>query len=193
MFRLTLLLAFIGFVLAGFLTASEKKAVMNDHDENMPDTLMIDQVMIEKGEKVSLAVSFFNDEELAALTIPLGIVGDMYKFDSVSFVGSRIEYIKMKPVTIAENLTDVVFGAICMTEGYIQPGKGLMATLYLSPKNSSKSQSCEIDTITMGPASVLYTKTNSASFIPEFRKGKIALKSAVEEKPKVEAAEKKDE
>jgi hypothetical protein len=173
--------------------AADKPERPADHDENMPDTLMIEQVMVTEGDNVSLAVNFFNDQELAALTIPLGLVGDMYKIDSVSFVGSRVEYIKMKPVTIAENLSDVVFGAICMTEGYIQPGKGLMATLFLSAAPDAKSKSCVVDTITMGPASVLFTKKNSASFVPEFRKGKIALKTAGGDKPKVEAAEKKDE
>jgi len=154
------------------------------NDDNLPDTLMIGHVEVEKGAKVALNIDFVNDQELAALTIPLGLVGDAYAIDSVSFVGSRVEYLKMRPVTIAENRKEVVFGAICMTEDYIPAGKGLMATLYLSPMDSPKSDVCMVDTITMGPASVLFTKQSSASFIPEFQSGMIAFKKAGKEEAK---------
>lgn len=188
---LTLLVTFICMVFA--------TSVITANDGNLPDTLMVDRVQVEKGGKAALNVNFVNDEELAALTIPLGLVGDMYLIDSVSFVGSRVEYLKMRPVTIAENRTEVVFGAICMTEDYIPAGRGLMATVFLSPVDSAKSDFCVIDTITMGPASVLFTKVNSASFIPEFQSGMLSLQkevkkeSAVKESPEGESAEKKDE
>jgi hypothetical protein len=163
-------------------------------EKNLPDTLMIDNTQVVKGNKVAVKVNFVNDQELAALTIPIGIVGDWFLIDSVSFVGSRVEYLKMRPVTIAENHKDIVFGAICMTEDYIPVGKGLLATLYLSPTESAKSESCKIDTTTVGPASVLFTLKNSASFVPEFRAGTVSFKEAETKKPSdSETAEKKDE
>ena len=151
------------------------------NDENLPDTLMIDKIQAEKGAPVALKVSFVNDQELAALTIPFGLVGDLYAIDSVSFVGSRVEYLKMRPVTIAESHKEVVFGAICMTEDYIPAGKGLLATIYLSSMANAKADFCVIDTVTMGPASVLFTKKNSESFIPEFQSGLISLGKAAKE------------
>jgi len=146
------------------------------NDENLPDTLIIEKVQAVKGAKAAMKIDFVNDQELAALTIPIGIVGDAYEIDSVSFVGSRVEYLKMRPVTISEGRKEVVFGAICMTEDYIPVGRGLMATLYLSPAKSSKSDFCVVDTVTIGPASVLFTKKNSASFIPEFQSGLVSNK-----------------
>jgi hypothetical protein len=173
---LTLLTALACMVLLSAVASAE--SAISSNDENSPDTLYVGQIQTVKGDKVAVKVDFVNDQELAALTIPLGLVGDLYQIDSVSFVGSRVEYLKMKPVTIAENREDVVFGAICMTEDYIAPGRGLLATLYLSPIASSKSDFCVIDTITMGPASVLFTKISSASFIPEFQAGRITYGQA---------------
>jgi hypothetical protein len=177
------------------LTASATMA----NDENMPDTLIISKVQVEKGAKIALTVEFFNDQELAALTIPLSLVGGLYLIDSVSFVGSRVEYLKMRPVTIAENRTDIVFGAICMTEDYIAPGRGLMATLHLSPAKTAKSDFCVVDTTTIGPASVLFTKVDSKSFVPEFTSGMVSFKEAPKEEATgkevsdKESADKKDE
>jgi hypothetical protein len=169
------------------------------NDENARDTLMIDRVVAEGEANVALNVNFANDQELAALTIPLGLIGDGYLIDSVSFTGSRVEYLKMRPVTIAESRTEVVFGAICMTEDYIPPGQGLMATLHLSRAPSAKSKKCVVDTITMGPASVLFTLKSSASFVPEFKSGmisreKMKKENAEAKKPEdTSATENKDE
>jgi hypothetical protein len=174
------------------------RRVTDQRDDNTPDTLYIDRVYTEKGAQVALKVDFVNDEELAALTIPLSIVGDLYLIDSVSFIGSRVEYLKMRPVTIYEGKKQVVFGAICMTEDYIQPGRGLMATVYLSPSNTAKEKYCMVDTTTLGPASLLFTKISSASFIPEFIPGMVSheappAETAVESSEGKEQKAKEDE
>jgi len=179
----------LAVIICMVLTASTAMA----NDENLPDTLMLEKIQAEKGVPVAVEVSFFNDQELAALTIPLGLVGDLYTIDSVSFAGSRVDYLKMKPITIAENKKEVVFGAICMTEDYIPAGRGLMATIYLSPTASAKSELCVIDTVTIGPASVLFTKKSSASFIPEFSSGMIAIGEAAKKEMAPQESESGDE
>lgn len=146
------------------------------NDENSPDSLLIESVEVEKGAGVALEIHFFNDEPLAALTIPLSLTGGGYTVDSISFAGSRVEYLSMRPVTIKENKKDVVFGAIVMTEDYIPAGKGLMATMFLSPTGDKQAQMTVVDTTTIGPASVLFTKTSSVSFVPEFVFGTVAVK-----------------
>jgi len=142
------------------------------HDGNAPDTLMVEQVKADQGAGVALKINFSNDEELAALTIPLSVKGTGYSIDSVSFAGSRVEYLSMRPVTIKENKKDIVFGAIVMTEDYIPVGHGLMATLYLSPTGKNADATL-VDTTTIGPATVLFTKASSASFVPYFIPGRI--------------------
>jgi hypothetical protein len=170
---ITLLIMLAGSVLTVGMAAA--------NDDNLPDTLKIDKIEVEKGGPAVVKVEFVNDEELAALTIPLAVVGGLYKIDSVSFTGSRVEYLKMRPVTIAEDKSKVVFGAICMTEDYIPAGKGLMATIFLSPSKvvSPKADFVVIDTTTIGPASMMFTKISSASFIPEFSAGMISHKKPV--------------
>lgn len=161
-------------------------------DGKAPDTLIVDQVEVQKGSGVALEIHFVNDEELAALTIPLRVLGGGYQIDSISFAGSRIEYLSMRPVTIKENKKDVIFGAIVMTEEYIPPGRGLMAKMYLSPTGNEKPGKTVVDTTTVGPASVLFTKTNSASFIPVFKPGAVAIKTAGESgAPQADTTEKK--
>jgi hypothetical protein len=146
---------------------------MENIDGNVPDTLMIERIEAGAGAGVALKIRFFNDEELAALTIPLSLKGTGYTIDSVSFTGSRIEYLSMRPVTIKKNKKDIVFGAIVMTEDYIPAGQGLMATLYLSPTGEN-SEKTVVDTTTIGPASVLFTKISSASFVPQVVSGAVS-------------------
>jgi hypothetical protein len=150
---------------------------MADNDGNAPDTLLVERITAEKGAGVALKIQFFNDEELAALTIPLSVKGTGYSIDSVSFAGSRVEYLSMRPVTIKENKKEVVFGAIVMTEDYIPVGRGLMATLFLSPTGEN-SEPITIDTTTIGPATVLFTRTSSASFVPHFVSGEVSPEMA---------------
>jgi hypothetical protein len=165
---------------ASLLAAGQDKPPvisLTNNDGNAPDTLMVERVKAEQGAGVALKIQFFNDEELAALTIPLSLKGTGYTIDSVSFAGSRVEYLSMRPVTIKEDKKDVVFGAIVMTEDYIPVGRGLMATLYLSPTGKD-SEPTFVDTTTIGPASVLFTKTSSASFVPQFISGEVLSKAA---------------
>lgn len=169
---LSLVLLFPALLPAADKSAAAAKSLV-DNDKNAPDTLIIEQVAAEPGAGVAVKVQFYNDEELAALTIPLSVKGTGYSIDSVSFAGSRVEYLSMLPVTIKENKKDVVFGAIVMTEDYIPVGRGLMATLYLSPTGKSP-EATVIDTTTIGPASVLFTKTSSASFVPRFVPGEVS-------------------
>ncbi len=172
-------------LLPAMLPAADKvaptAASMAANDGNAPDTLIVERVTADEDAGVALKVQFYNDEELAALTIPLSVKGTGYSIDSVSFAGSRVEYLSMRPVTIKENKKDVVFGAIVMTENYIPVGRGLMATLYLSPAGDN-SEPTTIDTTTIGPASVLFTKASSASFVPRFVSGEVSPKMASGEK-----------
>jgi hypothetical protein len=149
-------------------------------DDNAPDTMMIGKAAPIKAGKMAVRIEFVNDQDLAALTIPVVVKGAGVKVDSLSFVGSRVEYIKTRPVTIKDNGL-VVFGVICMTEDYIAPGRGLMATLYLSANDSTKAEQIKIDTTTVHPANLLFTKANSASFVPTVVQGALKTPDATKQ------------
>lgn len=147
-------------------------------DANQPDSLIIGPVQIERGSSAAIKIEFFNDQKLAAITIPLRVIGEGLRIDSVSFSGSRVEYLRTRPITIGRDGQFTVFGAICMLENYISPGKGLLATLYVHASDSAQLGSCYIDTTTIGPATILFTKTNSVSLVPRFISGKVDIAPA---------------
>ena len=149
-------------------------AAVDDADENAPDTLLIGKAVPEKAGKATVRIEFVNDQDLAALTIPIAVKSAGVKVDSVSFTGSRVEYVKTRPVTIKDN-GQIIFGVICMTEDFIGPGRGLMATVYMSVNDSAKVDQIKVDTTTIHPAELLFTKANSASFVPAVVQG--ALKA----------------
>jgi hypothetical protein len=166
-------LAVFACMLMVMISASAVMAV-EDVDDSAPDSILFGSPAPLKAGKTAVRIEFVNDQDLAALTIPIVVKGGGVKVDSLSFAGSRVEYIKTRPVTIKDN-GRVVFGVICMTEEYIGPGRGLMATLYLTVPDSLKAEQIKIDTTTIHPANLLFTKSNSASFIPKVVQG--ALKT----------------
>lgn len=166
------------FVCMLFITVSASAVMAIDNvDDSVPDTMLIGKAAPIKAGKTAVRIEFVNDQELAALTIPLAVNGAGIKVDSLSFAGSRVEYIKTRPVTIKEN-GRIIFGVICMTEDFIAPGRGLMATLYLSAGDSTKAEQIKIDTTTIHPANLLFTKSNSASFVPAVVQGALKVPDA---------------
>jgi len=149
------------------------------NDPGVRDTLYIGSVQVDAGQQAVVPVTFVNDEELGALTIPLGWSSPDITLDSVSFVGSRISYITTKPLSIYNADQQTVFGAVVITEQYIQPGSGLLATLYFDVPAGTPDQFVYIDTARVGPAYVLFTNTNSTNFTPEFEQGKIQIGESV--------------
>jgi hypothetical protein len=156
-------------------------SISQANDENGSDSLIIEEFSFDENGKAVTDFIIVNDQELAAITIPITLRGAGVTIDSVSFAGGRFEYLKMLPVTIAENKYSIVFGAIVVTEEYVAPGRGLLAKMYLSSDTARKDISCVIDTTTVKPATLMFTKTSSASFVPTFIQGTIAI-----EEPKKE-------
>jgi hypothetical protein len=146
-----------------------------DNDPGEKDTLYISSVEVDAGEKAIVSIDFFNDEELAALTIPIAWSSADISLDSVSFVGGRIDYIGTKPLTIYNDIQKVVFGAIVFLEANIQPGAGLMATLHFDIPPGTPDQFVYLDTTTHPPAELLFTNVNSTNFTPIVLPGKITI------------------
>ncbi len=140
-------------------------ALAEQKDGGKPDSLFFGQVEI-KDSHAMLPIYFSNDEQLGALTIPLKVSPTGVTFDSVSFAGSRVEYLMTRPVTIGKDSSTVIFGAICMMEDYIPEGKGLMAVLHMTAKDGIKSSDVRVDSTYIHPASLLFTKWNSDSYVP---------------------------
>lgn len=160
---LTLILLFIPLLVNGTETASRSDSIIVNDSEAIP------------GEQAIIKIEMVNSKELGALTIPLIIRLHRAKFDSVSFIGSRVEYWSMKPVTITAEGQLVIFGAICMMEDYLPPGRGLLAELFITVTDSANADPIVIDSTTIHPASLIFAKSDSHTYLPAFVAGRLTI------------------
>ncbi|MEE9442175.1 MAG: BACON domain-containing carbohydrate-binding protein [candidate division Zixibacteria bacterium] len=142
-------------------------------DPGFPDTVYISSVSVNAGEQAVLEVNFKSDEDLAAITLPLHWSSDDISLDSVSVVGSRVEYLSTTPYIIYPEENTVVFGAVVVMEADIAPGYGLLAKFYFDIPPGTPDQFIYVDSITRDIAFLMFTNPNSTSFIPEFFPGVI--------------------
>jgi len=145
------------------------------NDPGERDTMYVQSVEVDPGQKADVEIYFVNDSELAALTIPLTWDSPDITLDTVLFTGSRIDYIGTKPITIDNGNRTVVFGAIVFFEANIPPGTGLMATLQFDIPPGTPDQLVTVDSITVGPAGLLFTNPDATNFTPEFQSGTITI------------------
>jgi len=140
-------------------------------DPGERDTVTVANVVTDEGQKVVVDVTFYNDEELGALTIPLSWSSPDITLDSVSYVGSRVSYVNNKPITIDNENQTVIFGCIVFFEAYIQPGTGLAGKLYFDVPPGTPGQFVFIDSTTVTPATLVLNKADGSGFVPEFNQG----------------------
>ncbi|MFH1700592.1 MAG: hypothetical protein ABIE07_08395 [Candidatus Zixiibacteriota bacterium] len=146
-----------------------------NNDPGIPDTVYIKSVSVNAGEKAVLEVNFRNDEELAAITLPLHWSSDDITLDSISVIGSRVEYLSVTPYIIYPEENTAVFGAVVIMEANIPPGSGLLAELYFDIPQGTPDQFIYVDSITRDIAFLMFTNPNSTSFLPEFFPGVITV------------------
>ncbi len=113
------------------------------------DTVEVENVVASSGSQVVVSVYEFNDEEIGALTLPLKYSSQYLVCDSVSFTGSRVEYISAKPVNIDTVQGTIKIGAICVLEPPLSPGRGKLVALFFRVKADAPSQIMEIDTFSV--------------------------------------------
>jgi len=146
-------------------------AVAYDDDPGIPDTLRIGYAEVHAGEKAVVPVYFYNDETLGAMQIPLRWLSSDITLDSVSFVGSRVEYLDCKPAGLQESdQQKVIFGAVVFLESYITQGNGLLAKLYFDVPADIAPQVIMLDTTIFGAAKadlVFYDSTGSMAIYPK--------------------------
>ena len=154
------------------LTAS---VALGQNDLNERDTLFVGSAEVDAGQQAVIEVTFFNDEVLGAVTIPMIWDSPDITLDSVSFAGGRLNYISTKIVTPYPEDQTVVFGVIVFSEALIQPGTGLAATMYFDIPPGTPDQYITLDTTTRGPASLFFTNESSFNFAPVYIGGTIKV------------------
>jgi hypothetical protein len=116
--------------------------------------------------KLKISVTFFNDEDVNAISIPFVWSGPVLA-DSGSFVGSRVEHANGKLALIDSVNCRIVLATLFYYET-IPPGRGLFATMYFSLLDTGY---VEIDTAFHPPSSILqFADPAGGCWQPQFTK-----------------------
>ena len=146
------------------------------------DTVWVGNTSGLPGEQVIVPVTFANSVYLSGISLPL-IFDDMLAkidngitCDSVSFIGSRVDYIGAKPVTIDNINKTVLAGVIVISEPLIPAGNGLMANLYFSIAPGAAPGIVPIDSTFILPANeLMFADSLGGAIYPEFFYGTIEI------------------
>lgn len=151
------------------------------------DSVKVDNVLGTPGSQAVVSVYQFNDQEIGALSLPLKYSGENVICDSVSFAGSRIEYIDSKPVTIDTIQGTIKIEATVLSEPPLSPGSGKMVDLFFRVKEGAPSQTVEIDTFSVEEPHLVLAfvyefpsgpdSGTTVDLIPDFRPGSITVEA----------------
>jgi len=177
------------FVLSSSLVFAAKKdtpKVRYMDKFGKPDTCWITVEQAKIDHKAKATVSLFNDEKLAAMTIPLRF-GDgktpIY-CDSVIFTKTRVDYFQLKSALIDSTNQTVLIGLIADLSGKVPAlaeGKGEVAHMYFTMKKDAKLGGVTIDTTFINPSNTLKLVTeNVKDIIPlwDNKMGQIKFQTA---------------
>ncbi|MCP4568286.1 MAG: T9SS type A sorting domain-containing protein [FCB group bacterium] len=138
------------------------------------DTVHVGSATVLPGSQFELPVYLHNITELAAMSVPLKFDPDVFTCDSVSYVGTRIEYINLTESTIDTAAGRVLTGMVVFTESFLTPGDGIVARLFFTVNPEAEEQVSEIDSSFFPPAGdFLLFDALSNSILPNFVQGNI--------------------
>ena len=190
-------LAVLTVLLYVVLCASSSFAQRDDFGK--PDTCRIVVFQEEESNQVMASVSVFNDEELAAMTLPFryGDGKSPLRCDSIKFWDTRTMFFDMKTELIDTVRQAVLIGLIADMSGQKPPmkkGDGEVAKIYFTIPKGAKFQDFYMDTTWVRPMNVLkFVTPDVKSVYPAFEnsraliKGGIPLPPPPEEKKETEA------
>ena len=126
-----------------------------------PDTVWADVARI-NDFTMSVTISYFNDEPVVGLAIPLHLdAGDnLIVADSAIYTGGRIAeanwaYPGFRPDTAIQCVTLGMIANIGATDNKLLPGKGRVATIFVSSLEDKKIEKLLVDTTTTNPGNRL--------------------------------------
>ncbi|MHC4446165.1 MAG: hypothetical protein ACYTA5_26530 [Planctomycetota bacterium] len=125
------------------------------------DTVWADVARIDD-VTMTVTISFFNDEPVVGLAIPLHLDAGANKIvaDSAVYTGGRIAeaewtYPGFRPDTAIQCVTLGMIANIGPSDHKLLPGKGRVATIFVSSLEDKKIESLKVDTTTTHPGNRL--------------------------------------
>jgi len=148
------------------------------------DRVYADSVVAAAGQDVAVHFFLRNDELLSAVSVPLVYDTSKLTLKSISFAGSRAEYLQTKivnPAAPAETKGRYVVAFLKILESAIPTGDGLLFTCIFTVRPSvSTGTTMVIDSLFYPPGNelLLSENTTSTSIHPAFQAGKIVVRQA---------------
>lgn len=103
----------------------------------------------------TITVSYFNDERVLGLTIPLRMTSGLNRIvaDSAVFADGRIEHFNWKIFRADTAIQCVLIGGVGpgAVRKVLEPGSGRVATIYVSSLDKKPIEKLDIDTTTVHP------------------------------------------
>lgn len=137
---------------------------------SVTDTIRIDSISTHSGQSVILNVSLVNADTIHGIDLPLTYDYSDLTVDSVSFVGSRALGELLTLDTVVAESAFIHIGAINFTGQELEPGRGLLAKIFVSIPDGYPTRTIFFDSTTFRTGLTLVDKHNS-SYTPVFRKG----------------------
>jgi hypothetical protein len=150
-----------------------------------PDTCRIIVFQEENSNQVMASVSVFNDEELAAMTLPFryGDGKTPIKCDSIKFWDTRTMFFDMKTELIDTVRQAVLIGLIADMSGQRPPmkkGDGEVAKIYFTIPKGAKFQDFYMDTTWVRPMNLLkFVTPEVKSVYPAFDNSKALIRGGI--------------
>ena len=151
----------------GLIHVSEKSSVWAD------------TVDVTAGDKARVDVLAVLRSPVQGVSLPLKLSGTDFVVDSVSFVGTMLEARPLlRRLSIDGSHAEAIFIDMFRTyqsSDYIEPGSGLLMSIFIAIADSAEAQTIEIDTVTIENNSFLIVDTTfvSVGSVPFFTPGVI--------------------
>ena len=142
----------------------KEPVALNPDPYGAKDTVFAEVAMIDDTH-ASVTLSYFNDEEIVGLAVPLKMSAGLNKLvaDSAIFTGGRVEgwsFLKFRPDTAVQCVTVGMIANMGPTNYKMSPGMGRVATVFISSLEGKKIEDLVIDTTTTYPTNYLQSVTD---------------------------------
>ncbi|MBK7140605.1 MAG: hypothetical protein IPH75_00830 [bacterium] len=135
----------------------------------VPDTIWADVAKIDD-HHWTITVSYFNDEVVLGLSVPFRMTSGLNQIvaDSAVFTGGRVEHFGMKSFRADTAIQCVLLGMVGpgASKKVLLPGKGRLATIYVSSLENKPIEKLDVDTTTVNPQNSLMAVADSLQGTP---------------------------
>jgi len=163
-------------------------AMAQRDDFGAVDTIIAEAYQID-AKTWAVNISLFNDEEILAISLPMKFSAGKTRIlaDSTIFKGGRVEHFRVKTAradTATQCLTIGLINDIGISVPPVAPGRGRIATVFVSSTDGNPVENLMVDTTTTPPGNILQmVKPKVEEIIPAFVYRSLSVPTA-EEKAK---------